>query len=162
MPPWQSSILNWEKIVNQICRIFFLVVGLTSGLLTGMTTALGQAEQIIVLDCLPPGHAGDVMNVVTLDLASKIVTYKTSTPNPGGSPDPIAYKMQGPLTDVSDRQFRWTYTSLSAVPGFNPSFGNGIFTLDRYTGIMTEDRGSDPGNTYISGPVQCHRQQKQF
>ncbi len=115
-----------------------------------------------MLDCLSPGHSADLVNVVTLDLVAKTATYQSSTPNPGGFPDPIAFKMQGPITEVSDRQFRWIYTSVSAVSGFNPSFGDGTFTLDRYTGNITEDRGSSPGNMFLSGTAQCHRQQKQF
>jgi hypothetical protein len=131
-------------------------------LLVATFPVLAQSDQVIELDCLGPGHSGDQMNIIKLDLAAKSVSVEYSLPNPGGFPDPLSYKMQGPVTAISDREIRWTYTSVQAVPGFTPSFGNGTFMLDRYTGIMTEERGSDPGSTFYDGPVQCHKQEKQF
>jgi hypothetical protein len=69
--------------------------------------------------------------------------------------------MQGMITSVSDQEIRWSYNSVSAVPGFTPSTGNSIFVLDRYSGIMTEEIGSNQGSVEF-GPGQCRKMQKAF
>jgi hypothetical protein len=114
--------------------------------------SLAQADQKLVVRCSNTNNWGTFTSDMVIDLAAQTVSNTTSTPNPGGSPNPIIGHFQGRVTQATDRNIRMDFprgpTDLAYL--------DGEFVLDRYTGDLTVTKGS------LSSVSSCQRQQKQF
>jgi hypothetical protein len=143
----QASLIKFGIRIMHV-RTFLMTggVAIAVGGLLQSAEALAQAN-VVVMDC----SRSDATMTITIDLTARTFSDESSSPNPGGSPDPIVDVARGKITEITDQTVTWT-----AVPGMGGAKRSYTASLNRYTGIVTY---SGLGR---NGSIPCRRQQRQF
>ena len=111
-----------------------------------------QTDQKLIVRCSSTNNWGTFTSDLAIDLGARTVSNTNSTPNPGGSPNPIVGHFQGRVTQATDEEIRMDFPR-----GPNDlAYLEGEYVLNRYTGDLKVTRGSQ------SSVSSCQRQQKQF